>query len=58
MKGVEKGVIRKRLDYYYLTDTNAPLAGPTSEPTLDLAAKFLNEPKNQELKFKLEALIK
>ena len=58
MKNVEAGNIRKRLDYYYLTDTNAPLAGPTSEPTLDLAAKFLNEPKNQELKFKLEALIK
>ena len=58
MKNVEAGFIRKRLDYYYLQSDNSPLAGPREEPILDVAAKFINEPKNQELKFKLEAQVK
>lgn len=58
MKGVEKGVIRKRLDYYYLQNDNSPLSVGGAEPTLDSAAKYLSEPRNQELKFKLEAQIK
>ena len=41
--------------YTKVGDTTIPLCGDNEEPTLNIAAKFLNLPKNQELKFKLEA---
>lgn len=58
MKNVNKGFIRKKADYYYLTSNNNPLASGNEEPTLESAAKYINEPKNQELKFLLEAQVK
>lgn len=57
-KGVENGVISKRADFYYIKADNSPLCGNNEEPTLSVAAKFLNLPKNQELKLSIEAKLK
>ena len=55
---IEQGFIRKRGDYLYLAADNSPLCGINEDPTLNTAAKFLNTPKNQEIKFTLEAKLK
>lgn len=54
-KAVEKGVISKRGEYYYLREDGSPLCGPNEDPTFTIAAKYLNLPQNQELKFSIEA---
>lgn len=57
-KGIEKGIISKRGTYLYYKADNSPLCDNNQEPTLNTAAKYLSLPKNQELKFKIEAEIK
>ena len=57
-KAIEAGVIAKRGDYHYLRDGNIPLCHNDQEPTLNVAAKFLSEPKQQDLKFTIEAKLK
>ena len=57
-RSIEAGTIAKRGDYLYLKSDNTPLCGINEEPTLNIAAKYLNLPKNQELKFALEAKLK
>lgn len=57
-KGVGSGVISKRGDYYYLTESNTPLCNNNEDPTLTVAARYLNTPKNQEMKFSIEAKLK
>ena len=57
-KGVEKGVISWRNDLYYLREDGHPLCDMGENSTLNNAAKFISSPKNQELKFTLEAKIK
>lgn len=57
-QSVEQGFIRKRGDYLYLAADNSPLCSINEDPTLNTAAKFLNTPKNQEIKFTLEAKLK
>ena len=42
----------------YLRENGTPLCGDNEEPTLNIAAKYLNLPKNQTLKFSLEAKTK
>lgn len=54
-KGVEKGLISKRGDYYYLREDGSPLCGNNEDPTFTIAAKYLSLPQNQELKFSIEA---
>lgn len=49
------GLLSKRGTYYYLKKDNTPLCEDKEEPTLSMAAKFLNAPKHQEVKFSLEA---
>lgn len=53
-KSIEAGLIYKRGDYLYLKRDNSPLCDNNEEPTLNIAAKFLNKPKNQDIKFMLE----
>lgn len=53
-KSVDAGFISKRGDYYYLRSDNSPLCESGEDPTLSVAAKFLNNPKRQEIKFSLE----
>lgn len=55
---ISKGVIIKRGNFYYLKNGNIPLCNAGEDPTLFNAAKFLNEPKNQEMLFGIEAQIK
>ena len=59
MNAVNYNLIKKRNDLYYLTSNNTPLCSNGNEdPNLNVAVKFLNAPKNQELKLFLEAKIK
>lgn len=57
-QATEAGVIRKRSDYYYMASDNSPLCEPNEDPTLTVAAKYLNTPKRQEIKFTVEAKLK
>lgn len=57
-KAIEAGVIANRGNYLYLRETNTPLCDNGQEPTLGVAAKYLSLPKQQELKFSIEAKIK
>lgn len=54
-KSIDNGSIIRRGNYHYLKNGNIPLCETNEEPTLNIAAKFLNLPKNQEIKFSLEA---
>ena len=53
---VEKGVIERRGDYYYYM--NNPLCGKNENPTITVAAKYISEPKNQEILFSIQAKLK
>ena len=57
-RAIEAGLISNRGNYLYLKSDNTPLCEVNEEPTLNIAAKFLNAPKNQEIKFALEAKLK
>lgn len=57
-KANEAGVISKRGDFYYVRADNTPLCNNGQDPTLSIAARYLNEPKHQELKFSIEAKVK
>ena len=50
-KAIEAGLISNRGNYLYLKQDNSPLCETNEEPTLNIAAKYLNSPKHQELKF-------
>lgn len=55
---VEQGFISKRGDFYYLRSDNTPLCEGGEDPVLSNAAKYLSNPKRQEMKLSLEALLK
>ena len=57
-KAIEAGLISNRGNYLYLRADNSPLCEANEEPTLNIAAKYLNSPKHQEVKFALEAKLK
>lgn len=57
-KALESGIIAKRGTYLYLRSDNTPLCESGEEPTLNIAAKYLNNPKHQEIKFSIEAKLK
>lgn len=57
-KCIEAGLISNRGNYLYLKSDNSPLCEANEEPTLNIAAKYLNSPRHQELKFTLEAKLK
>lgn len=57
-RAIEGGLIAKRGNYLYLREDNTPLCEINEEPTLNMAAKYLNSPKHQEVKFALEAKLK
>lgn len=57
-EAVKHGLISKRGDYYLLSSNSAPLCENTEEPTLNMASKYLNSPKYQEVKLMLEAKLK
>lgn len=57
-KAIEGGLISNRGGMLYLKADGTPLCGDNEEPTLNIAARFLNLPKHQDLKFSLEAKLK
>ncbi len=57
-KGVAAGVITKRGDFLYLRSDNKPLCKDGEDPTLSVAAKYLNDPKHQSIKFAIETELK
>lgn len=57
-KGIEAGLISNRGNYLYLRSDNSPLCETNEEPTLNIAAKYLNSPKHQDVKFALQAKLK
>lgn len=57
-KGIDTGVLSRRGDYIYVRNDNKPLCEDGEEPTLAVAAKYLNNPKHQDLRFALEDQIK
>lgn len=54
-RSMELGKITKRGDYYYLASDGSPLCDANENPTLSVAARFLNLPAHQEIKFLLES---
>lgn len=57
-KSLEAGLIAKRGDQLYLREDGSPLCEYGEEPTFNIAAKYLSNPKRQEIKFSLEAKLK
>lgn len=57
-RSINAGTIVKRGDYLYLKKDGKPLCGDNEEPVLSVAVKFLNNPRNQDMKLGLEALLK
>lgn len=53
---IEAGVISNRGGQLYLREGSVPLCSK-GEPTMSVAAAFLNEAKNQELRFTIEAKV-
>lgn len=56
-RSINAGNIIKRGDYLYLKSDGKPLCEDKEEPVLSVAVKFLNNPKNQDIKLGLEALL-
>lgn len=57
-RAIEGGLISNRGGMLYLKADGTPLCGDNEEPTLNIAAKYLNMPKHQELLFSLQAKLK
>ena len=57
-KSIEAGLISNRGNYLYLRSDNTPLCEANEEPTMNIAAKYLNSPKHQEVLFSLQAKLK
>lgn len=57
-KAIEAGLIANRGNYLYLRSDNTPLCENNEEPTLSIAAKYLNAPKHQDVLFSLQAKLK
>lgn len=57
-KSIEAGNISNRGGMLYLMKDSTPLCDNGQEPTLNIAAEWLNQPRHQEVKFTLEAMLK
>lgn len=57
-KAISSGVISKRGDFLYLRSDGKPLCEDNEDPTLNVAARYLNNPKYQSVKFAIEAELK
>lgn len=55
---VDKGLIANRNNFYYLRENNMALANEYEEPRLTIAAKYLADPANQDLRDSLIAQTK
>ena len=56
-KAIQCGVLSRRNGYYYTKD-GQPLCEANQNSTEEVAAKYLNLPKNQDLLFLIQAKVK
>ena len=54
-RAVKNGIISKRGAFYYKTDDNQALCESHEDPTLDNAARFLTNPKRNDMYLKIQA---
>lgn len=54
-RATELGKLSKRGDYYYLRSDNSPLCNPGEDPTMSVAARWLNQPSHADVKALLES---
>jgi len=54
-RATELGKLTKRGDYYYLKADGSPLCENGENPTLSIAARYINLPAHQDIKFLLES---
>lgn len=52
---VEENIISNRNGFYYLRSDNTPLCEKNEDPTLNTAARYLNNPKHQDILLLLQA---
>lgn len=57
-QAIEVGAVSKRGNFLYLRKDNTPLCESGEEPTLNVAARYINSPKHQEILFYLQAQVK
>ena len=57
-KAIAANIIANRGNQLYMRSDNTPLCEVNEEPTLNIAANYLNSPRHQELKFSIEAKLK
>lgn len=57
-KCIENGLIANRSNFLYLKSDMSPLCENGEESTINVAAKYLNSPKHQDLLFSLQAKLK
>lgn len=53
-KAIYAGAIVKKGDFLYLRRDGKPLCEEGEDPTINMAAKYINNPKHQSIKFALE----
>lgn len=56
-QAIQYKLIVNRGNYLYLKENGEPLCENNEEPTLSIASRYISLPRNQELKFSLEAKI-
>lgn len=56
-RATELGKLSKRGDYYYLKSDGSPLCDSGENPTLSIAARYINLPSHHDIKFLLESEI-
>lgn len=57
-KATEAGIIQNRGGMLYLRSDGSPLCEHNEEPTINIAAKYLNSPKRQDILFGIQAKLK
>lgn len=57
-KAIEAGLISKRGNFLYLRQDGSPLCEMNEDPTASVAAKYLSNPKHQDILFSIQAKLK
>lgn len=57
-EAVAAGILTMKGNFIYVRETNQPLCGNDADPTINVAAQFLNLPSNQELLLTIQAKLK
>lgn len=57
-QALEAGILSMKGNFIYLRADNTPLCEHNEEPTLNIAAKYLNTPKHQDLLLSIQAKLK